>query len=351
MPQLGRCTDETCTNETKQLYECHCCIRFICLPHLIEHDEKATVNKQQLQTCIIQLTSVLSTFEMIIEEHMRVIEQHKTLLEKGKAALATASSANEMQNILDQVQTTIAANQNNEVIVKVESALMENYSVVAKNNSCQYLSIDSTCENCEKTFLDESTQCNAQQELHRPINNTKDETNDEMKHIPNSTVINYRGLCPLTFDGAFGLTKAKHLIRLCNSQTISQRILYSHFVHIHSIEANYAKRLIKAIQQGQDPKITKLFSDDEDIFNKNDKLVCPFYDSTTNPFRCHPKQIPNIPCYFRWTNFQYFISHLITAHHLTKTAIKKIVDGYKSDPTTIIFGKDEKIVQKHYLKT
>ncbi|CAF0894908.1 unnamed protein product [Rotaria sordida] len=104
--------------------------------------------------------------------------------------------------------------------------------------------------------------------FNRPVDNTKNEADNEIKQIPISTIIHYCGLCPLTFDGAFGLTKTKLLTRLCSNQIVRQRILYPHFIHVHSMGANYAKRLVKAILQGQDPKTTKLFSDDEDIFNK-----------------------------------------------------------------------------------
>ncbi|CAF4538552.1 unnamed protein product, partial [Rotaria sp. Silwood2] len=93
-----------------------------------------------------------------------------------------------------------------------------------------------------------------------------------MKPISSSSIAKYRGLCPLTFDGVFGLTKAKHLTRLCSNQTVRRQVLYTHFVHIHSMDTIYAKRLVKAILQGQDPKTTKLSSDDEDIFNKHNKL-------------------------------------------------------------------------------
>ncbi|CAF1264083.1 unnamed protein product [Rotaria sordida] len=75
---------------------------------------------------------------------MRIIEQHKILLEKAKVALTISSSADEMQSILDQVYTTIAANQK------------------TTNDSCQYSSIDSTLihneptsENGEREFLAE----------------------------------------------------------------------------------------------------------------------------------------------------------------------------------------------------
>ncbi|CAF0998396.1 unnamed protein product [Rotaria sordida] len=54
--------------------------------------------------------------------------------------------------------------------------------------------------------------------FNRPVDNTKDEADNEIKQIPISTIIHYCGLCPLTFDGAFGLTKTKLLTRLCSSQ-------------------------------------------------------------------------------------------------------------------------------------
>jgi len=39
MPQIGLCKDLKCDNETKELYECHCCSELICFDHLTEHVE------------------------------------------------------------------------------------------------------------------------------------------------------------------------------------------------------------------------------------------------------------------------------------------------------------------------
>ena len=64
---------------------------------------------------MVQLTSVLYTFKTIIEEKTREIEQHNTLFEKAKTTLQLSTSADEIQNFLDQVHATIAENQKSKI--------------------------------------------------------------------------------------------------------------------------------------------------------------------------------------------------------------------------------------------
>ena len=171
-----------------------------------------------------------------------------------------------------------------------------------------------------------------------------------MKQITSAMITNFRGLCPLTFDGAFGVTKAKHSLHLCSVETVPKSRLFEHFVNTHSLRVRYAKLLVKAIVQGQDPKMVKVFKDHANIIKFTDKILCPFKGHTSNPFRCHPKRIPNTPCYFKSMTLKRLIRHLSKTHHLTDRAIQYIVDDYETDPATVLFDENDIIVEENYLK-
>ncbi|CAF1297260.1 unnamed protein product [Rotaria sp. Silwood1] len=87
MPQNGSCTDITCDNEIKELYECHCC-----LYHLIEHVE------------------IAKTIE-ILEEKQLTIEREQNLLEQAKQFLDESNiSIDKLDNIFEKIYQVITSN-------------------------------------------------------------------------------------------------------------------------------------------------------------------------------------------------------------------------------------------------
>ncbi|CAF4828594.1 unnamed protein product, partial [Rotaria sp. Silwood2] len=61
MPEIGSCTDITCDDEIKELYECHCCLRLVCFKHLAEYIEITKQNKRQLDNLRNELNTVITT--------------------------------------------------------------------------------------------------------------------------------------------------------------------------------------------------------------------------------------------------------------------------------------------------
>ncbi|CAF4071275.1 unnamed protein product [Rotaria sp. Silwood2] len=127
MPEIGSCTDITCDDEIKELYECHCCLRLVCLYHLNGHVEITKQNKQrQLYNLRNELNTVVNTLKLIVEEKLLTIEREQNLIEQAKKFLdVPSSSIDELQNIFEKINQTIASNRSEEIMLKVEPSLLE----------------------------------------------------------------------------------------------------------------------------------------------------------------------------------------------------------------------------------
>ncbi|CAF4337403.1 unnamed protein product, partial [Rotaria sp. Silwood2] len=75
------CTDITCNDEIKELYECHCCLRLVCLNHLIEHIEITKQNKRRLDSVHNELNTVITTLTLIAEKKLLTIGREQNLIE------------------------------------------------------------------------------------------------------------------------------------------------------------------------------------------------------------------------------------------------------------------------------
>ena len=90
MPQSGFCVDSRCAKEIRRLYECHCCLRLICLTHLNEHEEKEKVFSltQQLRTKIDFIESTISNRLKLIEREREFVQQANRFLDGRTYSIA-----------------------------------------------------------------------------------------------------------------------------------------------------------------------------------------------------------------------------------------------------------------------
>ncbi|CAF1430810.1 unnamed protein product [Rotaria sp. Silwood1] len=205
MPEKGPCTDITCNNEIKELYECHCCLRLICLYHLNKHVEiRKENNKQRLDNLRNELNTVIYTLKQIVVL-MFANDQH--------------------------------------------------------------------------------------------VN----EEEEKRKRKPYRKIF---GECPLTFNGAYGLTKANH-----------------------SIE--FSQRLVRAIVDDQDPRKTKLFDRNENVINHFYKVPCPFFYEQINSSEYTRQNIATVPCQLRLVTLHNFKQHLRLNHKISNLLAQKLVDSFK----------------------
>ncbi|CAF0969672.1 unnamed protein product [Rotaria sordida] len=361
MPEIGSCADVNCDEEIKDLYECHCCSRLICLNHLIEHVEITKQNKKRLHSLDNELNTVITTLKIIIEEKLVNIEWEEKLIEKAKNFLDTHNcSIDDIQNIFEQINQAIVSNHPDETIVKVESSLLE-----TKNCSCicmcnrektnlndQSSSRTTRSKSKSATCLDSTRNTDVIENFGTSINDrystlinhdfsgtvlldqiqksTKNqdvnEGQNKKKAISFST---YFGQCPLKFDGAYGLTKAQHSIDLCLNRKPRRIGLYGHFIGKHKLKAACARRLVQAIIKHKDPMITKLFDENEDVINHFYQISCPFRNGMINLFGYNTKAISHVPCGFRSVIFSTLKFHLKHHHNVSSEVAQILVNYFK----------------------
>ncbi|CAF1023181.1 unnamed protein product [Rotaria sordida] len=189
MFELGLCTDITCNDEMKELFECYCCLRLVCLTHLITHLEVKKQNKQQLDDIRNQLNIVKNKLKLIVEEKLLTIKCEQNLIEQAERFLDMPSSSfDELQNLFENINQTIESNQSDG----------PKELQISKN--------DENLNDINRDFIDTIALDAATTTTENPHVNEKQERRQ----------ISYRKLidkCPLTFDGAYGLTAANHSIR------------------------------------------------------------------------------------------------------------------------------------------
>ncbi|CAF3904693.1 unnamed protein product [Rotaria sp. Silwood1] len=242
MPEKGSCTDITCDNEIKELYECHCCLRLVCFYHLSEHIEIVKENKQQLDSLRNELNTVVYTLKLIIEEKLSIIEREQNLTEQDEH-----------------------------------------------------------------------------------VNEEKKPKQKPYRRI-------FRK-CPLTFNGAYGLTEANHSIEFCEHGKTRRIELYSHFIHKHQLKKIYVRRLVRAVVDDQDPRITKLFDGSENVINHFYKIPCPICCGQINSSEYTRQNIVTVPCQPRLVPLHNFKQHLQHSHKISNSLAQKLVDSFKQNST------------------
>ncbi|CAF2725703.1 unnamed protein product [Rotaria sp. Silwood2] len=283
MPEIGSCTDITCDNEIKELYECHCCLRLVCLYHLNEHVEITKQNKQQLDDLRNELNTVINTLQLIVEEKFLTIEREQNLIEQAKTFLDISStSIDDLQRVFEQINQTIASNRS------------------GKKNK---------------------------------LYNHDQHVNEEEEERKRTSYRKIFGECPLTFNGAYGLTKANHSIKFCEHRKYNRIELYGHFISKHELKEVYAKRLIRAVADNQDPWITKLFDENENVIDHFYKVSCPLFNEQINSLRSTRQNVVTVPCRCRLIPLKSLKRHLLLNHKVSNPLAQKLVDAFKEQRT------------------
>ena len=136
----------------------------------------------------------------------------------------------------------------------------------------------------------------------------------------NQSVTVYRGSCPLTRHGIFGILPT-HNIRCCEGKP---SCLYHHFQSYHHMTARSSYKVCKAILKQRDPTLTVLFSSEDVLYNKSFHIACPFNQDEKNPFDCQPKYILKAPCSSIISRLD-MPRHLRDVHRVQRTPALKIV--------------------------
>ncbi|CAF4080345.1 unnamed protein product [Adineta steineri] len=347
MPADGLCADLTCDKETKHLYECHCCSSLICFHHLSEHIEAAQRNKERFNSLQNELKTVVDKFKVIIEKKLLNIEREKSLIEKAQQFLdAKNDSIDEVQIIFEEIEKAIGLSQL-QGIIKLEPTLpnTKNCSCISKifldellskttsspskslvhlnltdKTNTSIITTDNKYSMCDTSGI---VDCNS---LVRTTATIEDEDIDkEQNKCESKSIYRLRGLCPLTFNGAFGLTAANHSMHFCLNKKTDLIGLYDHFLSKHQLQSICIRRLLRAISNNEDPKTTKLFNENEDVINHLYKMPCPFSKKMTHLIRCPKKNIKRVPCTYILSRNTSLNWHLQYYHGASSSLARELV--------------------------
>ncbi|CAF3809695.1 unnamed protein product [Rotaria sordida] len=342
MPEIGSCTDITCDDEIKELYECHCCSRLVCLYHLNGHVEIIKQNKrQQIYSIRNELNTVVNTLKQIIEEKLLTIEYEQNLIEQAKKILDVSnSSIDELQNIYEKINKTITSNRSEPTMVKIEPSLLETKycSCIGKHNK-KNMNSNSVAEELGSSRNDEySTDINHDfidiVSIDETTESIQDQhVNEKQQERKSKSYRNIVDKCPLTFDGAYGLTKANHSIEFCERGTTRRIELYLHFVYKHQLKKVYAQRLVQAIADNQDSRITKLFNENEDVIDHFYKVPCPFFYGRVNSIEYTQRNVTIPSCQRRLVALYKLKRHLRINHKISNSSAQKLVDDFEKHRT------------------
>ncbi|CAF1148579.1 unnamed protein product [Adineta steineri] len=147
----------------------------------------------------------------------------------------------------------------------------------------------------------------------------------EQNKCESKSIYRLRGLCPLTFNGAFGLTAANHSMHFCLNKKTDLIGLYDHFLSKHQLQSICIRRLLRAISNNEDPKTTKLFNENEDVINHLYKMPCPFSKKMTHLIRCPKKNIKRVPCTYILSRNTSLNWHLQYYHGASSSLARELV--------------------------
>jgi len=168
-------------------------------------------------------------------------------------------------------------------------------------------------------------------------NSNSDNDDDDDYHHPVESntkcrdIIDFRGECPLTQLGVYGLHN-KHNIRLClPEKDKSERRLLAHFRGYHHLTFSLSYKLTKAVVSKLNPLTTCIFQSAEKITDKRFEIIgCPLNKMKLSDCRKRILQ-------------DSLKTHLLHVHHLTLETSNRIVETVKNqgDLTKLDFDEDE----------
>ncbi|CAF3923912.1 unnamed protein product [Rotaria sp. Silwood2] len=331
MPRNGPCTNITCDNEIKELYECHCCLRLVCLYHLNKHVEIEKKSKQRSDTFRNELNTMVNTLQEILEEKQLTINREQNLIEQTKQFLDEPNiSIDELQGIFEKIHQAILSN-HSEITVKVEPSLSETqycscagkYNKENMNPNGGVLYLEDTNHDFIDLVSDDETTKSIQDE----------HVNEEKVKHKRKSFKKTIGKCPLTFDGAYGLTKANHSVEFCKHNTTRLLTLHLHFMNKHKLKSAHSQRLIRAVVANQDPRKTKLFHRNENVINCFDNVPCPFFSGQMNSSNYTRQNETTMLCQLRLVSLNVFKRHLQRRHDISDSLAQKLFDDFKKSRT------------------
>ncbi|CAF1401619.1 unnamed protein product [Adineta steineri] len=311
----GYCNESTCLEGLTRLYECQCCSQFVCSQHRSVHFMADMTKKADKM--------VLDFISVSNECIPKIVRKNQ----EGQRE----------QQLIDQ---SIPLNREGEIIINVDlptsSDIVTSPEDVLPPPPEDILTIikspikRKTPHDINELRTSKRLKANARS---TKTNNSRfddqEQNNEEL--MASNNIINK---CPLTFDGAFGLTIAKHSIKLCTANKTYVNLL-SHFQDKHQMKKCHATRLYKSTKNGDDATKTNLFNEVSTIIDHDHFIVCPLATDISDSIEGFPNEVNNMPCENRSINRKIIKRHLTTHHGLSLAMATKILESTKKSQVKI----------------
>ncbi|CAF3554429.1 unnamed protein product, partial [Adineta steineri] len=160
------------------------------------------------------------------------------------------------------------------------------------------------------------------------IDNDDDDDHDIIPTVPSPRIA---GACPLWVNGAYGLNKKYHSIRLCRRKDYTD--LSNHIRQYHGLLAPFANIISRAVDANI-PATICLIKDNVQVADPYRSFLCPFRAECSNQY---------------WLPVAALKNHLIDVHHMdppmAEMKIRKIKKLNKNKPMPKLGNKIREIVK------
>ncbi|CAF4075026.1 unnamed protein product [Adineta steineri] len=345
MPDFGACSEPTCNQTAVRLFDCaHHCMKMICLQHLIEHDRLFERNKKHLEGHQLELKRLYSIYSSLVDENKIRYEYEQKLDDYKRLVIEVNTLLDHNYNDVEQFRSTIEKlkkmihekqKQSDEslTIVKVEP-IEENADLTmnSKKDESIYIGFDRLQNliidtDYHKRKSNENKITNDESE-NEPIIANDDDDHDIIPTVPSPRIA---GACPLWVNGAYGLNKKYHSIRLCRRKDYTD--LSNHIRQYHGLLAPFANIISRAVDANI-PATICLIKDNVQVADPYRSFLCPFRAECSNQY---------------WLPVAALKNHLIDVHHMdppmAEMKIRKIKKLNKNKPMPKLGNKIREIVK------
>ncbi|CAF2526981.1 unnamed protein product [Rotaria sp. Silwood2] len=165
----------------------------------------------------------------------------------------------------------------------------------------------------------------------------------------NISVEGYKCKCPLTHDGAFGLSDEHDITNVPCGRADKEVLCFQHLQYHHNLSSRAAKKIVLAVLS-YTPTVTQLFHNDDLVTQskcavRKLKSKCPLLAHHMYGLS-DQHHVPNIPC-DRADQDIFLFHHLTYFHKLNAKAATKLIRALllRKDPSEPLFHYNDIIVE------
>ncbi|CAF1452731.1 unnamed protein product [Adineta steineri] len=321
MPDFGACSEPTCNQTAVRLFDCaHHCMKMVCLQHLIEHDRLFERNKKYLEGHQLELKRLYSIYSSLVDENKIRYEYEQKLDDYKRLVIEVNTLLDHNYNDVEQFRSTIE---------KLKKMIHEKQK--QSDESLTIVKVEPIEENADLTMnseKDESLYIGFDRLQNEPIIANDDDDHDIIPTVPSPRIA---GACPLWVNGAYGLNKKYHSVRLCRRKDYTD--LSNHIRQYHGLLTPFANIISRAVDANI-PATICLIKDNVQVADPYRSFLCPFRAECSNQY---------------WLPVAALKNHLIDVHHMdppmAEMKIRKIKKLNKNKPMPKLGNRIREIVK------